>query len=189
MKFGGKKKMSEAVLRYLEYHSTPSVNYENQYPKFLWPQDAFTQPDLVSTEDDQAQELIHQIRYSFVANQEILADKLIKLFNFAKEESQASPGISIKSLSSFYDFLILHENIKIPNLSLTPDHNIYASWRAENRLFSAHFLPDGNIRFVLFIPNNRHPNQKIRMSGTVTGDTLMEVVASESLIDWVISEG
>ncbi len=168
------------------------VNKENQYPKHsVFRQDnAFTQSDLVSTKDDQAQELIHQIRkLSFVSSQESAANQLITLFNFAKAERPASPGIAVNSLSSFYDFLKLFTNIKTPSLSLSPDHNIYASWRAENRIFGAHFLPEGDIRFVLFKPNNRHPKRKIRVTGTATGDTLTEIVAAESLIDWVLGEG
>ena len=191
--------MPEAALQYFEYDNTPSVNQENQGPKFkvIWRGDeftqqenAFTQSDLVSTEDDQAYKLIHQIRkLSFVSNQESIANRLITLFNFAKEERPASPGISVNSLSSFYDFLMLDANIRIPSLSLSPDYNIYASWRAENRLFSAHFLPSGDIRFVLFKPNNRHPKRKIRVTGIATGDTLTKIIAPENLRDWVFGEG
>lgn len=173
-----------------EFYNTPSVNQENQNPKLaaFRPDNAFTQSDLVSTKDDQAQELIHQIRKStLVSNQENLANQLVTLFKFAKEESPARPAISVNSLSSFYDFIKLYANtIKTPSLSLSPDHNIYASWRGDNRIFSAHFLPDGDISFVLFKPNNRHPQRKIRISGTATGDTLTEIVAPESLSDWVL---
>ena len=176
----------------IEFDATPTVNQENQNPRLsLFRRDnAFTQSDLVSTRDDQTQELIHQIRKSsFVPNQESLANQLSDLFNFAKEERPTSPGIAVNSLNSFFDFIKLHANIRIPSLSLSPDHNIYASWRAENRIFSAHFLPDRDIRFVLFKPNNRHPKRKIRVTGTVTGDTLTEIVAPENLIDWVLGEG
>lgn len=103
-----------------------------------------------------------------------------------KKKDPPGPGIAVNSLSSFFDFIKLHANIRTPSLSLSPDHNIYASWRGENRIFSAHFLPDGDIRFVLFKPNNRHPQRKIRVSGTATGDTLTEIVAPESLSDWVL---
>ena len=181
--------MPNATLQEIEFYNTPYVNQENQNPKLSvsWRDNAFTQSDLVSTKDDQAQELIHQIRTSsFVSNRDSLANQLITLFNFAKEERPASPGIAVNSLSSFFDFIKLHANIRTPSLSLSPDHNIYASWRGENRIFSAHFLPDGDIRFVLFKPNNRHPQRKIRVSGTATGDTLTEIIAPESLSDWVL---
>ena len=196
MKFGRLRKMPEAAYQYFE---SPSVNQENRNPKFkiFWREDAFTQredaftqSDLVSTKDEQAQELILQIRkFFFIFNQESLANQLITLFNFAKEERPASPGISVNSLSSFYDFLKLNTNIRTPNLSLSPDRNIYASWRVEKRVFSAHFLPEGDIRFVLFKPNKRHPKRKIRVTGIATSDTLMEIIAPENLSDWVLYEG
>lgn len=196
MKFGRLRKMPEAAYQYFE---SPSVNQENRNPKFkiFWREDAFTQredaftqSDLVSTKDEQAQELILQIRkFFFIFNQESLANQLITLFNFAKEERPTSPGISVKSLSNFYDFLKLNTNIRTPNLSLSPDRNIYASWRVEKRVFSAHFLPEGDIRFVLFKPNKRHPKRKIRVTGIATSDTLMEIIAPENLSDWVLYEG
>lgn len=179
--------MPEPALQNIEFYNTPSVNPKNQSQKFsiFWRDNAFTQSDLVSTNDDQTQDLIHQIRN--LSNQEGLANQLITLFDFAKEESPSRPGIAVNSLSSFYDFIKLYANtIKTPSLSLSPDHNIYASWKGENRIFSAHFLPDGNISFVLFQPNKRYPKRKIRVSGTATGDTLTDVVALESLSGWVI---
>lgn len=196
MKFGRLKKMPEAAYQYFE---SPSVNQENRNPKFkiFWREDAFTQredaftqSDLVSTKDEQAQELILQIRkFFFISHQESLANQLITLFNFAKEERPTRPGISVNSLSSFYEFLKLNKNIRTPNLSLSPDRNIYASWRVEKRVFSAHFLPEGDIRFVLFKPNKRHPKRKIRVTGIATSDTLMEIIAPENLSDWVLYEG
>lgn len=174
----------------IKFDTTPTVNQEK--PKFsvYWRDDPSTQAELLSTRDDQVQELIHQIRKSFhISNHESLANKLVALFNIAKEEKPTSLGIAVDSLSNFYDFLKLHKNIKNPNLSLSPDYNIYASWRTEKRLFSAHFLPTGDIRFVLFRPNDRHSKRKIRITGTATVDTLIGIFASESLNDWVFGEG
>ena len=86
--------MPNAALQEIEFYYTPYVNQENQNPTLSvsWRDNAFTQSDLVSTKDDQAQELIHQIRTSsFVSNQDSLANQLITLFNFAKEERPARP--------------------------------------------------------------------------------------------------
>lgn len=187
--------MSETAIQYFE---SPSVNQEYRKPKFktFWREDArqnaFTQSDLVSTQDEEAQDLIHQIRkLSVFPNQErmeMIANRLAELFNFAKEENPARPGISVNSLGNFFAFLTLYTNMRTPNLSLSPDHNIYASWRKAKRVFSAHFLVDGDIRFVLFTPNQRHPRRRIRVSGTVTGDSLMKIIAPENLSDWVMDE-
>lgn len=182
--------MSELALRNFVFNNTPTVNQEKTKFSIYWRDNPSTQTELLSIKDEQVQELIHQIRKSLsIYNHESLANDLITLFNVAKEDKLTSLGISVESLSNFYDFLQLYTNIKTPTLSLTPDYNIYASWRAENRMFSTHFLPDGDIRFVLFKPNNRHPRRKIRVTGIATCDTLTEIVASENLSDWVLGEG
>ena len=67
-----------------------------------------------------------------------------------------------------------------------PEDNIYASWRSEqNRLFSVHFLPNGDTRFVIFKPNERHPDKQMRISGTATTDILMETVTPYGVWDWI----
>ncbi len=115
-----------------------------------------------------------------------LANRLITLFNDSKEEDPTSPGISDRSLFNFYNFLCLHDNLNCPTISLTPDYNIYASWRIErNRVFSVHFLPNGDARFVIFKPNDRHPERQIRISGTTTADILMETVGPYGVRDWI----
>ena len=154
-----------------------------------WPEkeDPFTQVDLLDSEEDQVKELIFRIRTSkSIPYRQSLANRLFTLFYDAKEEDPASLGISAGSLRNFYKFLLLHTNLKCPTISLTPDYNIYASWRSEQkRIFSVHFLPNGDARFVIFIPNVRHPERQIRISGAVTTDILMETVAPYHVCDWI----
>ena len=149
--------------------------------------DPFTQADLLNNEEDQVQELILQIRKSLsIPYHESLANRLLTLFNDAKEEDSASLGIAVGSLRNFYNFSRLHTKLKCPTISLTPDYNIYASWRGEqNRVFSVHFLPNGDVRFVIFKPNDRHPGRQIRLSGIATTDILMETVAPDAVSYWV----
>lgn len=154
-----------------------------------WPEkeDPFTQADLLNNEEDQVQELIFRIRKSrSIPYHESLANRLLALFKDAKEEDPDSLGIAAGSLRNFYNFLHLHTNLKRPAISLTPDYNIYASWRGEqNRVFSVHFLPNGDVRFVIFKPNDRHPGRQIRLSGIATSDILMETVAPDGVSDWI----
>jgi len=154
-----------------------------------WPEkeDPFTQVDLLDSEEDQVKELIFRIRTSkSIPYRQSLANRLFTLFYDAKEEDPASLGISAGSLRNFYKFLLLHTNLKCPTISLTPDYNIYASWRGEQkRIFSVHFLPNGDARFVIFIPNVRHAERQIRISGVVTTDILMETVAPYHVCDWI----
>lgn len=155
-----------------------------------WPEkkDPFTQADLLDNEEDQTQDLIFRIRTSTsITYRKRLANRLLTLFNDAKEEDSTSLGIAVDSLRNFYNFLHLHANLQYPNISLTPDDNIYTSWRNEqNKVFSVLFLPNGeDVRFVIFKPNSRHPKQQIRISGTVTTDMLLETVKPYNVLDWI----
>ena len=168
---------------------TPSRVWKDQNSLISdWPEneDPFTQADLLNNEEDQVQELIFQIRKSLsITYHESLANRILILFNDAKEEDPDCLGIAAESLRNFYNFFRLHTNLKCPTISLTPDYNIYASWRGEqNRVFSVHFLPNGDTRFVIFKPNDRHPGRQIRLSGIATTDTLMKTVESSGVWDW-----
>jgi hypothetical protein len=180
------KRFSKAVF----YNNTAFVNQEEFSTSIIdLPdnQDPITQATLLKNEEDQVQELVFQIRKSLsITYHESLANRLLTLFNDAKEEDSTSLGISVGSLRNFYNLFRLHTNLKCPTISLTPDYNIYASWRGEqNRVFSVHFLPNGDARFVIFRPNNRHPGRQIRLSGIATTDVLMETVAPDSVSDWI----
>lgn len=154
-----------------------------------WPEkeDPFTQSDLLDSEENMAQEIIYRIKTTLsVPYRERLANRLLTLVNDAKEEDPSSPGITVGSLRSFYNFFQSHPNLKYPAISFMPENNIYASWRSEqNRLFSVHFLPNGDTRFVIFKPNERHPDKQMRISGTATTDILMETVTPYGVWDWI----
>jgi hypothetical protein len=173
---------------------TSAVEQMKEHEKLIsdWPKrnDPSTQEDLLDSEDDQVKELILRIRMSIdIPYKGLMANRLVALFNDAKEEDSASPGIAIGSLRNFYNFLRLHTDLEYPVISLTPECNIYASWRKEQKkLFSVHFLPSGNVRFVIFMPNDRHPEQQIRISGTTTTDILKKTVAPHGVWGWISNE-
>ena len=150
-------------------------------------QDPITQATLLNSEEDQVQELIFRIKRSrMISYRESLANRLLMLYNDAKEEDPDCNGIAAESLRNFINFIKLHTDIKYPTISLTPDYNIYASWRGEqNRVFSVHFLPNTDVRFVMFKPNDRHPERKIRISGIATIDILMETLTPYCIEDWI----
>lgn len=171
------------------WNSSVVIHEDQQVRINDWPEneDSLTQADLLNDEENQVQELIFQIRKSFtITYHERLARRLLTLFNDAKEEDSDSLGISVGSLRNFYSFFGLHVNLKYPAISLTPDCNIYTSWRGEkNQVFSVHFLPNENTRFVIFKPNDKHPELKIRLSGTATNDTLLKTIESSGVRDWI----
>lgn len=156
-----------------------------------WPEkkDPITQLNLIESEEEEVQELIYQLKTSYIRYQDKIVNRLITLFKDSKEEDPYGPGITAGSLRNFINFLELYPNVKYPSISLTPEHNIYVSWRGEhNRVFSIHFLPNKDTRFVVFMPNYRHPERKIRISGITTVDVLMETVKPYKVTDWIFDE-
>ncbi len=144
--------------------------------------EAYTQEDTLNTVDDQVQNLIFSIKLS---KHERLANRLSILYDDAKEEDPTSVGISLGSLRNFYNFLQLYSNLKKPSITLSPDNNIYATWKIENCRFSMHFLPNSDINFVIFNPVRGHPERKNRLYGNATSDTLKGLIAPE-IFNWIL---
>jgi len=114
-----------------------------------------------------------------------LASRLSELQKAVQEEESDGRGISVRSLQHFVEFLEANPSLRCPAISVTPDRNIYASWKSgSDRVFSIHFLPDGEIRFVIFRPNYKHPGQTIRLSGTATVDVVMSITAPQGVLNW-----
>ena len=181
--------MSSNAANKVDYQITPAANEQSYSIRKRTPFTEMTpsQLGLINVEDEKIQNLIFQIRMSsMISYRERIATNLLALNEYAKEESPESTGISLGSLQSFYDFIQMHNNLKCPIISLTPDDNIYLSWRGEkNRLFSIHFLPGEEVRFVVFKPNDMHPEKEDRFSGRTTYDTLKEAVTQYLVWDWI----
>ena len=70
---------------------------------------------------------------------------------------------------------------------MTPEGYIYARWKADRqRLLSVQFLPDGNVRLVIFKPNPKHKNVIVRFSGLTTSDSLIDEILNHHISDWVL---
>lgn len=171
------------------YEITPAVGREvqdNLRSEWFRSKDPETQTDLVDIEEEQVQELIFRFKkFRSIPYHKRLADRLLTLFTYAKEEDPDSLGIAAGSLRDFYDFLYLHDNLKYPSITLSPDNNILASWRGEqNQVFSVHFLSNKDVRFVIFKPIKKYPDRKFRFSGAATIDTLMDEIPKD-MLDWI----
>jgi hypothetical protein len=146
-----------------------------------------TKIDLIENKDDETKNLVTRIgRNSRLSCREELANRLAELFSDSKEEDPDSVGINADSLRSFNTLLSSYPNLKCPEVSLTPDNDLYISWKREqDKLFSVHLFPNGDSRFVLFLPNDLHPGRPIRISGLTTTDKLIETVSSQGVLDWI----
>jgi len=96
----------------------------------------------------------------------------------------------IESLRNYSAWLCHAAGLKCPSISLTPDNDIYVSWRnEEHRLFSVHFLPNGDARFVIFAPDQEHPTKQVRVCGATATTALLETVAPYGVLDWILEGG
>jgi len=141
-----------------------------------------------STADEQSfvHQLIWQIMTAFhLPYRAKLASRLSELQKAVQEEQEDGQGMSLSSVQSFFQFIGAYPGLRYPNITVTPDRTIYASWKSgRDRVFSIHFLSDGAIRFVIFSPNPKHPGQTIRTSGTATLDVIMSIAAPHGVLEW-----
>ena len=97
-------------------------------------------------------------------------------------------GMGADSLRSFLEFFTLNPSLKYPEISLTPDGDIYARWKGPQKmLLSIHFLPESRVRYVLFAPDHRRPALINRASGT---DSVYGVLQTAAIFlgrtDWLV---
>lgn len=137
-------------------------------------------------DEQSAEEIIWRVRTVLpVQYRARLASRLRELQKAVQEEELDGGGIAVGSLHNFVELLKAHPALRCPAVSVTPDRNIYASWKSgSDRVFSIHFLPDGKVRFVIFRPNDKHPGQAIRLSGTATVDVIIGVAAPHGVLAW-----
>jgi hypothetical protein len=140
-----------------------------------------------SADGQTVEQIISEMRSALnLKYRESAVSRLTELHNLVQEEESDSSGISCESLQRFFEFLRSYSSLRCPAISLTPERNIYASWKSgPDRVFSIHFLPQGEARFVIFFPNHKHQGQTIRLSGRATVDTIMSVAEPHGILNWV----
>jgi hypothetical protein len=150
----------------------------------------FTQKELfdVNVEEKQVQQLISQISlFDKLSCKEIIKNKLDKLYIISKEEDPGSTGISLDSLRTFYKFLQNNIMIECPMISLTPDNDIYATWKnIDGQLLSLNFLQDGNVSFVLFKFDTNNPTKITPASDTIPVSQLFRVIDFTEILSWTL---
>lgn len=139
-----------------------------------------------TTADESVEEIIWGVGTSpSIRYRAKLASRLNELQKGVREEESDGRGITAKSLQHFIELLKAYPALRCPAISVTPERNIYASWKSgSDRVFSIHFLPDGNVRIVICCPNDKHSAETIRLSGAATLDVLMSVVEPHGVLNW-----
>ena len=118
---------------------------------------------------------------------EELSDILGQLYNDSIEEDPTGSGIDIGSLQSCVNFFRAYPKYKRPMISLTPNNDIYVSWRGpEGQLFSLDFIEGLSVGFVLFIKINS--DDLLRISGRCKAMTYELMNGLEYFLnrDWML---
>jgi len=143
-----------------------------------------------TTENESIEQIIWRVGTTLpISYRKKLASRLSELQEAVGEEESDGRVITVRSLQHFVEFLKAHPMLRCPAVSVTPDGNIYASWKsASDRVFSIHFFANGNVRFVIFRPNEKHAGEVIRLSGTATVDVVMSIVSQHGVLSWASDE-
>jgi hypothetical protein len=138
------------------------------------------------TENESVEEIIWHVGTTLsVRYKAKLASRLSELQKAVQEEELDGRGITVRSLQHFVQLLKAYPSLRCPTVSVTPDRNIYTSWKSgSDRVFSIHFLPDGKVRFVIFCPNDKHSGETIRLSGAATVDVIIDIAKPHGVLKW-----
>ena len=116
---------------------------------------------------------------------ERLARRLDFLLDAFEEEGEAWEKESPDSLRQMFLFLRSVPHFRCPTVTITPSATFRAQWGAgRNSHLAIDFLPDGQVRFVVFSPDLRHPERVQRVSGIVSRLDLMRVLEAFDVHRW-----
>ncbi len=107
-----------------------------------------------------------------------------------EEEGEAWSDDSPESLRRMMLFLQSQPSLGYPILTVTPSAAFRVQWTADpKRHFAAEFLTNGEVRFVVFSPDPRHPERVQRISGMASWDNLMRVIEPYNVRRWAANAG
>ena len=87
-------------------------------------------------------------------------------------------------------FLRAAPDLRCPTVTITPSATFRAQWQADrNKHLAIDFLPDGQVRFVVFSPDPRHPDRVQRVSGIVGRGDVMRAVEPYKVHRWAADAG
>ncbi len=120
-----------------------------------------------------------------VAYWERLARRLRSLLEAMAEEGETWSDDSPESLRRMMLFLQSQPTLRYPSVTVTPSATFRAQWTADpGRHFGAEFLANGEVRFVVFSPDPRHPDRIQRVSGIESWENLMHVIEPYDVRRW-----
>jgi hypothetical protein len=105
----------------------------------------------------------------------MLAERVEELSSMVREESEGELALSADSLATLISFLEQNPRMNRPGLVAGPSGELLAIWRGGPQSeFTARFMPNGTVRYLLTKPNAKHPLGASRVTGDTTSDKLSE---------------
>jgi hypothetical protein len=151
---------------------------------------------------DELQTLKGQIRRQITALRrggglpysERLANRLDFLLSALEEEIEEEEETwaegSPDSLWQMLLFLRTAPDLRYPTVTITPSATFRAQWQADrNSHFAVDFLPDGQVRFVVFSPDPHHPDRVQRVSGIVGRADVLRAIEPFRAHRWAADAG
>jgi hypothetical protein len=119
-----------------------------------------------------------------------LAHRLDFLLNALEEEGETWAEDSPDSLRQMLLFLRATPDLRCPTVTITPSATFRAQWPAgRTRHLAVDFLPDGQVRFVVFSPDPLHPDRVQRVSGIVSRADVMRAIEPYRVHRWAADAG
>jgi hypothetical protein len=148
-------------------------------------------PDVLRTPTDRIREQMKALRSeSRLAYRERLARRLDFLLRALEEEDQPLAEDSPESLRQMLLFLEALPEFRCPTVTVTPFATFRAQWQGHpSEHLAVDFVPDGQVRFVLFAPDPSHLEHVERVSGIVSPANAMKAIESYQVHRWAADAG
>jgi hypothetical protein len=146
----------------------------------------FAALDALRTPEGQIRQQIHSLRCGFQLTYcEHLARRLEFLLETMEEEEEEWSEDSSQSLRRMLLFLNNVPNFRYPVVTITPSATFRAQWTAgAKRHFAVDFLPNGQVHFVVFSAEPRHPNRIQRITGITSWESLINLIELYKVHHW-----
>jgi hypothetical protein len=147
--------------------------------------------DVLRTPKEWIREQVKALRRdSRLPYREHLARRLDFLLRALAEEEESLAEDSPESLRQMLLFLEALPEFRCPTITVTPLATFRAQWlESPTRHFAVDFLPDGQIRFVVFAPDPGHPERVERVSGIVSVANAMKTIETYQVHRWAADAG
>jgi hypothetical protein len=147
--------------------------------------------DVLRTPKEQLRGQVRALRRgSRLPCRERLARRLNFLLAALEEEEEPLAEDSPESLRQMLLFLEGLPEFRCPTVTVTPSATFRAQWQAHpSEHFAVDFVPDGQVRLVVFAPDPSHPERVERVSGIVSQANAMRAIETHQVHRWAADAG